>query len=135
MALVRRPRPLSVHLDTHVALWLAAGEVRRLRPIASRLRRGPAFISPVVLVEMEILRELGRVRRSIAEVLEVLSSDHGVVEAPGDVRAIARYARSLGWTRDPFDRLIVAHALADGAILLTKDETIRRNCPDARWDA
>jgi PIN domain nuclease of toxin-antitoxin system len=49
------------------------------------------------------------------------------------VREIARHARLLGWTRDPFDRFIVAHALASNAILLTADKTIRERCSQALW--
>ncbi len=124
---------MNVHLDTHVAVWLAAGDQRRLKSVQARLRRGSLFVSPIVLVELEVLREIGRIRRPVAEVWEVLSEDHGVEEAPGDLRAVGRHARSLGWTKDPFDRLIVAHALAAEAILLTADGTIREHCTQARW--
>jgi PIN domain nuclease of toxin-antitoxin system len=124
---------VNVHLDTHVAVWLAAGEKRRLKGVEARLRRGSLFLSPVVLLELEILREIGRIRAPIADVWEILNEDHGIGEATGDMREIGRHARLLGWTRDPFDRLIVAHALASNAILLTADETIREHCPQARW--
>jgi PIN domain nuclease of toxin-antitoxin system len=125
---------VSWHLDTHVAIWMAAGERRRLRAVQQELRRGPLFLSPVALVEMEILHEIGRIRHPAAAILAVLAEAHGVEEAPGDVRDLAHYARVLAWTRDPFDRLIVAHALASGSVLLTADETIRKNCPQARWE-
>jgi PIN domain nuclease of toxin-antitoxin system len=124
---------VSLHLDTHVAVWLAAGDTRRLRPVASRLRRGPLFVSPVVVVELELLREIGRIREPVDEVLDVLA-EHGVVVAPGELRDVGEEARTLGWTRDPFDRLIVAHASASRATLLTADETIRKHFPRARWD-
>jgi hypothetical protein len=69
------------HLDTHVALWLAAGEKRRLKAVAARLRRSALFVSPVVLEEMEVLREIGRLRAPVLDVWEVLSEEHGVREA------------------------------------------------------
>ena len=124
---------MNVHLDTHVAVWLAAGEPRRLKGVQARLRRSSLFVSPIVLVELEVLREIGRIRRPVGEVWEILTEDHEVAEAPGDLREIGRYARSLAWTRDPFDRLIVAHALAADAMLLTADGSIREHCPQARW--
>lgn len=123
---------LSLHLDTHVALWLVTGDTRRLRPVARSLQRGPLFVSPVVLLEMQLLVEIGRIRRPVDDVVETLA-EHDVTEATGDVRDVAAEARQLGWTRDPFDRLIVAHALASGATLLTADETIRKHCARARW--
>ena len=82
---------------------------------------------------MEFLHEIGRIKTPIADVWEVLSEDYGISEATGEVQLLGRQARLLGWTRDPFDRLIVAHALADDAILLSADETIRKHCPRAQW--
>jgi PIN domain nuclease of toxin-antitoxin system len=81
----------------------------------------------------EFLLEIGRIRSPVADVWEILNQEHRVDEATGDVREIARHARLLGWTRDPFDRFIVAHALASNAILLTADETIRGRCSQALW--
>jgi len=125
---------VNVHIDTHVAVWLAAGEKRRLRPVQALLRRSTLFMSPVVLLEMEVLREIGRIRAPVADILDILTEDHGIEEAAGDLRTVVQQARLLGWTKDPFDRLLVAHALANGALLLTADETIRAHCTQARWD-
>jgi PIN domain nuclease of toxin-antitoxin system len=43
-------------------------------------------------------------------------------------------AAGLTWTRDPFDRLIAAHAIVADAPLLTADRTILDNLPQAIWD-
>jgi PIN domain nuclease of toxin-antitoxin system len=37
------------------------------------------------------------------------------------------------WTRDPFDRLIVGQASANGAVLVTKDAGIRQNYKQSIW--
>jgi PIN domain nuclease of toxin-antitoxin system len=42
-------------------------------------------------------------------------------------------AREQGWARDPFDRVIVGHAIAAGSPLLTKDRSIRRRFRAALW--
>lgn len=125
---------MNVHLDTHVAVWLVSGDKRRLKPIHKRLQRSTLFISSVALLEMELLVEIGRLRAPVADIWEVLSEDYAVQEASGDLSEVARHARLLGWTCDPFDRLIVAHAIARSAILLSADELIRQNCKQARWD-
>lgn len=124
---------MKLHLDTHVALWLVAGEKKRLRPVAAVLRKAESWVSPIVVVEMEILREIGRISAPVDEVLDILVTDYGVREAPGELAEVTRQARHLGWTRDPFDRLIVAHALAAGVSLLTADERILAHCKTARW--
>ncbi len=124
---------MNLHLDTHVALWMVAGEKRRLRKVARRLQRSNLFISPIVIVEMEVLSEIGRLRSRVADALAILKEDYGVSEVPGQIRDLAHHARQLGWTRDPFDRLIVGHAQACGELLLTADNTILDNFRDACW--
>ncbi len=124
---------MKLHLDTHAALWMVSGDRRRLRPVAGRLKRSDLFLSPIALIEMEFLREIGRLRAVVTDIWAILAEDHGVAEAPGRIHDLARQARPLAWTRDPFDRLIVAHALAHDAQLLTADETILEHCADACW--
>ena len=122
-----------IHLDTHVALWLVAGEKRRLRGVSKWLRKEPLFVSPIAVLEMELLRGMGRLRRPVADVVAVLTEDYDVEEAGGDLGEVVRAARSCSWTRDPFDRLIVAHATFAKARLLTADEAIRAHCAAAAW--
>jgi len=43
-------------------------------------------------------------------------------------------AIDLSWTRDPFDRLIAAHAIVADVPLVTADETIGEHLPQAVWD-
>ena len=49
------------------------------------------------------------------------------------MEATVRAAASLGWTRDPFDRMIAAHAIVADAPLLTADRTILEHLPLATW--
>ena len=49
------------------------------------------------------------------------------------LEAIVEQARGLDWTRDVFDRLIVAQAALDGAALVTTDRAIRKHYPKAVW--
>lgn len=43
-------------------------------------------------------------------------------------------ATSLDWTREPFDRIIVAQAIAREASLVTRDQTILANFAGAVWN-
>lgn len=114
------------HLDTHVAVWIAAGDKRRLKPVQKELSRGQLCVSPFVVLELEFLFEVGRIRARSGEVLAVLE-DHGIMVCEGNLKDLVPIATSLSWTRDPFDRLIVAHALERKAKLITMDETILKN--------
>ena len=50
-----------------------------------------------------------------------------------DFSIIMQHALELNWTRDPFDRLIVAQAMAAGAALVTADHLIREHFVGAVW--
>lgn len=48
--------------------------------------------------------------------------------------AVIERATTLSWTRDPFDRIITAHAMLDENPLVTMDEAILANYSRAVWD-
>jgi PIN domain nuclease of toxin-antitoxin system len=120
------------HLDTHVAVWIAAGDSHRLKPAQKRISRGHLFVSPIVVVEMEVLREIGRLTESVDRILQVLEG-HGVRRDEAFFAEMMIRARALDFTRDPFDRFIAAHALASNATLLTADQNLLTRCTCARW--
>jgi PIN domain nuclease of toxin-antitoxin system len=124
---------LRIHLDTHVAVWLRAGDTRRLRAVRKTLASGELRLSPFVVLELQFLYEIGRLRENGREISEHLRLDHEVeVEeqflAPAGLRAL-----DLSFARDPFDRLIAGHALAADATLLSADEKLLRHVSCARW--
>lgn len=122
-----------VHLDTHVVAWLYLGERARLEPVRHHLDGAQAIVSPMVVLELEYLREVGRLRASSAEILGHLSERHGVRVSDHPFVEVVQAAMGLTWTRDPFDRLIAAQALAEARPLLTADRTLLANCRVAVW--
>lgn len=125
---------MNVHLDTHVVVWLHKGDLTRIpAPARLLLRSRRPLISPMVTAELTLLHEIGRIPVPAAEVVNDLRelADLGVAESPF-ARVAARCA-DLGWTRDPFDRMIVAHALCDDVPLLTADRLMLARCPLAFW--
>ena len=123
-----------IHLDTQVAIWLFVRKHRLLSNAARRLlERETSLISPMVVFEYEILIELERVREPADVFVADLAERHGVDLSVASFQGIVARARSFAWTRDPFDRLIVANAMADGARLLTADAMILDNFKDAVW--
>jgi PIN domain nuclease of toxin-antitoxin system len=47
---------------------------------------------------------------------------------------VINFALELTWTRDPFDRIIVAQAAVNQSTLITKDTVIRDHYPHTFWD-
>lgn len=123
-----------IHLDTHVVVWLYQGAAERFpASVRATLDTEPLAISPIVLLEMAYLQEIGRIRASAGEIFAYLHEAIGLDQDPTSFSAVV--ARSLGqtWTRDPFDRIIVAQSIAAGVGLLTRDEEIRRHFSFAVW--
>ena len=123
-----------LHLDTHVVVWLHGGELDNIpKPIAARIEAEDLVVSPMVILEVDFLREIGRVTQGGREVVDALARSIGLAVSETDFRTVTDAATALRWTRDPFDRLIVANALVDGATLVTRDRNIRRHCRSAVW--
>lgn len=123
-----------MYLDTHAVVWLYAGETRRFPATARRhLEREPLLISPAVVFEIEFLHEIGRVSVPAATMIAALGADIDLAVCGLPFAKVVAEACSFTWTRDPFDRLIVAQAMLGGAALLTKDETVQAHYARAVW--
>lgn len=123
-----------IHLDTHVLIWLRAGELHRFPQRARSLLRSEGVqVSSMVVLELQLLHEIGRLTRDPATLLDELFDRIGLRDCELPASLVARRARSLTWTRDPFDRLIAATAMAADVPLLTADATMLEHCPVAVW--
>jgi PIN domain nuclease of toxin-antitoxin system len=107
-------------LDTNALIWLERGH-RRARPL---LKGGTTlYISPASLLELQMLDESGRLRLGDGA-LDVLAHDaRWLLDDPPAADWFVR-STEIGWTRDPFDRLLVAHARLRGWRLATGDAAL-----------
>jgi PIN domain nuclease of toxin-antitoxin system len=122
-----------IHLDSHVAVWIDAGRSRLSSTARRLIASGPCYISPMAVMEIEILFEIGRLAQAADEVVAGVRRQIDLTVSDVPFARVVETARGFAWTRDPFDRLIVANAMADGARLLTADTTILANFKDAVW--
>jgi PIN domain nuclease of toxin-antitoxin system len=123
------------YLDTHAVIWLREGEDTLFSRLAKAFIEAETdlVVSPMVLLELENLHEIGRVKPSARQVMEDLGAEVGLRVCTYPFGLIVEKALDEKWTRDPFDRIIVAHARARNAALITKDEKIRRHYSRAVW--
>ena len=123
------------YVDTQVAIWLAEANLTKISQKAlSLIQVGDVRISPMAVVELQYLYEIRRIVVSPQDILVKLNAEIGLTVCDYPFPIIAEIALGEGWTRDPFDRIIGAHARANGfAPLLTKDEVIQAKYPNARW--
>jgi PIN domain nuclease of toxin-antitoxin system len=88
----------------------------------------------VAVLELRYLHDVRRARDPVPVMLAALRQELGLEVSDGSIAELGQAAMDLSWTRDPFDRLISAHAIVANAPLITADETIRANLPLATWD-
>ena len=123
-----------MYLDTHVVVWLYAGEAERFSASAVDYIEGNNLrISPAVLLELQFLKEIKRITADPMLILQTLEETIGLQLCHMEFSKVVFGALSQSWTRDPFDRIIAAQASVRNELLLTKDRVIRRNCSVACW--
>jgi PIN domain nuclease of toxin-antitoxin system len=115
-------------LDTHIAVALYEGKIAGLSARArNMLDADELMLSPAVVLELELLHEIQRLRFDAKYLLGALAQDFGVSIALDKFSAVALHSLSMSFTRDPFDRLITAHASLIKAPLITLDSRILDN--------
>jgi PIN domain nuclease of toxin-antitoxin system len=123
-----------IRLDTHVVVWLFTGETERFSSAAvEAIEQHPLVVSPMVQLELSYLHEIGRLTIGGADIIADLERRVGLRRSDQPLDALVDTAAALTWTRDPFDRLIVADALVAGAALVTKDRSVHGHTSIARW--
>ena len=115
-------------LDTHFVLWVVTG-ADRLRSFPWIERYRPWGVSPVSLLEIQYLSEIGRIEIRNPQFTDALVEDPRFVIDEIPLVPLMRRAIELTWTRDPFDRLIAAHSSVRRVPLCTTDRNLRDNHP------
>ncbi len=114
-----------VLVDTHIALW-ALGDPDRLTEAERALLVDPAVdrcLSPISIWEAAIKREAGRLRAP-RNLSVILAAQFRMLDVTSSVlEAAAELPRHHA---DPFDRVLVAHALEEGLDVLTRDSVFAR---------
>jgi PIN domain nuclease of toxin-antitoxin system len=77
----------------------------------------------------------GRIKVAPNVLLGELSATLGLTECEQVFGRVVDVAEQIDWTRDPLDRLIVAHAMVAQASLVTADRLIRTHFSAAVWAA
>ena len=123
-----------IYLDTHVVVWLYAGDKNKFTPTGVDLINAhDLLISPVVQLELQYLLEIKRITESADVILKDLSKTIGLKTCNKPFEEVIKQSINQNWTSDPYDKIIVAQASINKTLLLTKDKTILENYKKACW--
>jgi PIN domain nuclease of toxin-antitoxin system len=115
---------MNLLLDLHALLW-ALHDPARLVPAARAAiadARNTVYFSAVSAWELEIKASKGQL--TLPEQWLTAAEETGFLELPVTAHDAQRSARLLWHHGDPFDRMLVAQALAHGLQLATRDPVI-----------
>ena len=121
-------------LDTHAVVFLHAGRFDMFTETGLELlEEEKLHVSPMVILELQYLYEIGRLRFDARTIRHDLEGSISLRVSAEKWEPITHKAQEMDWTRDPFDRMIAAQALVESTRLLTRDRKILRNCSLALW--
>ena len=118
---------MKLLLDTHILLW-AAGEPEKLSESARVLlttSENNLFFSAASIWEIVIKLRLGREDFKVdPHRFRKMLAVHGYAELPVTAEHALRVDSLPLLHKDPFDRLLIAQARAEGMVLLTGDAAV-----------
>ena len=114
---------MTAYVDTHVLVWIGRGETDKISAAAQRaLDDYDLLVSPAAVLEFEFLHEIGRLRASAEKMIALLESEIAIRVCDLPFRDVVNQALKESWTRDPFDRLLVAQALDLRVPIISRDD-------------
>lgn len=124
---------MGLILDTHILVWLAAGDARLSLKVRDAIvdRREDLFLSSITAWEFADLQHRGRIPvidrvEAVAEMLDL-----ELLDLPANLwRRVESLPDIHG---DPVDRMLIAHAIQAGLTLVTADRTMRKYPVPTLW--
>lgn len=121
---------MKLLLDTHILVWSLTKDRRLNRPIIYSIEslENSCYVSIASLWEIGIKYSLGKIelKVSLDDFFELISKT-GFEILPISPEHILQVSTLPLHHRDPFDRLIIAQAIHDKLVLITRDSEIIKN--------
>ena len=117
-------------LDTHIIVWIATDDTRLPDRVRDRLLDAELCVSVISGWEYGVKR-FSRPEMLRAEFEAMLMPDYVRLDFPFGAHAHAERLPPIH--RDPFDRMLLAHAVEGGMTLVTGDALVRRYPVPTFW--
>lgn len=122
-----------IFLDTNAVIYLYTDADFLPEAAVKIINENDCFISPMVKLELQYLHEIGRAKPTAQTIINSLEREIGLELHSLSFNTIIDSAMKGSWTRDPFDRLITAHAKALDKYLVTSDHIIQKHYKKSIW--
>jgi PIN domain nuclease of toxin-antitoxin system len=121
-------------LDTHALVWSLEGSPRLAKAARRAIEDGQneVLVSAVCAVEIAIKKALGRLRAP-DDLIEAIDAA-GFVRRPLTFEAARELETLSPHHADPFDRLLIAHAISEKATIVTRDPDFASYPVQTLWD-
>lgn len=126
---------MKVLTDTHTLVWALARPDLLGKKARTALARQPYTASVANLWELVV-----KANKSNALILDPLPwwessvAGSGIPTLPIRMAHVRVLARLPELHRDPFDRILIAQAIAEGCAILSKDSTLAKYSVEVIWD-
>jgi PIN domain nuclease of toxin-antitoxin system len=127
---------MNLLLDTHTLIWLAEADDNLSEAAKSAIESplNTCFVSVVLFWEMAIKTSLGKLAMQIPLThLKPMLIDNGIGVLPIEIGHTLLVANMHFHHKDPFDRLLIAQAMAEKMTLLSKDEKFSHYDVQTLW--
>jgi len=127
---------VKVLLDTHAVLWAMAEPTRLSRKARRFLASGAGpLVSAATLWEITLKAQAGKLilPASPARFLEAHLAELQAITLPVRPNHVFRTFALPRHHKDPFDRLLIAQALEEGAAIMTADRLIASYPVEILW--
>jgi len=127
---------MKVLLDTHTFLWWD-GDPGKLSAHALELCQNPEntlLLSAASIWEMQIKIQLGKLKIELplADIIEQ-QEGNGVETLPVHVSHVLELSNLPFHHKDPFDRLLIAQARIEEAVIMTADPVVAQYAVKVVW--
>jgi len=113
---------MKILLDTHVFLWAQTKDAQLTQQARKEIenRDNAVLLSVTSIWEIGIKRSLGKINIDLNQMLEAANQSEFSILTINAAHAMKAVNLSMHH-RDPFDRMLIAQAMVEGATLLTSD--------------
>jgi PIN domain nuclease of toxin-antitoxin system len=114
-------------IDTHVLIWFTEGDAQLPVNIQSIIAdpMNNIFVSHVSIWEIAVKKSIGKLNLSVSlTALEASLAQNGFIELPTRFAHFKEIAGLSMHHQDPFDRFLVAQAIAEDFTFITCDKKI-----------